>query len=69
GSMLANSSLYFRLGFTLERQLNDHFSIYFAPDFTRTLYSREGSGAEPYDDRIHNNSFQIGTKYRLGKKE
>lgn len=67
GSALRNSSLYFSVGFSLERQLSESTSVFFAPQFSRALYYRRDTGLGPFDDRIHPNAVRFGARYRLGE--
>lgn len=65
GSLLANSSVYLHLGFSFERALSDDFSLFVAPQFSRVLYYKQGTGLEPFNDRIHSNSVQLGARFRI----
>jgi hypothetical protein len=69
GSLLANSGLSASLGFSIERNISERFSLYLAPRFSRAIYYRKNTGLEPFNDRIHNNSIQLGTRMFLGTKQ
>ncbi|PHI21312.1 hypothetical protein CEQ90_02625 [Lewinellaceae bacterium SD302] len=68
GSLLENVSMTASIGFSIERYLDERLSIYVAPRFSRAIYYQKSSGVEPFNDRIHNNSVQFGTRILLGKQ-
>lgn len=67
GSALQNSSFSLTFDLTIERQLTNRFGLYLAPRFTRALYYNRESGLGPLDDRIHQNAFQFGARWRLDR--
>lgn len=69
GSLLSNVSMSVSAGFLIERMLNEKFSVYVAPNFSRAIYYQKDSGAEPFNDRIHSNSIQFGTRILLGTRK
>lgn len=69
GSLLENVNISASLGFSIERQFNERMSFYVAPRFSRAIYYQKSAGVEPFNDRIHNNSVQFGTRILLGKQK
>ncbi|MTB49677.1 hypothetical protein [Lewinella sp. W8] len=68
GSILANSSFYLNGGVTVERLINERFSLYVSPSFGRVVYLRDSDGIGPYRDRIHTGSIRLGSRFLLSKK-
>lgn len=68
GSLLSNVHLSASFGFSIERYFNEEMSFYVAPRFSRSIYYNRDSGAEPFNDRIHNSSIQFGTRILLGRQ-
>lgn len=68
GSILTNSSFYLNGGVTIERLVNERFSLYVSPSFGRVVYLRDSDGIGPYQDRIHTGSIRLGSRFLLSKK-
>jgi hypothetical protein len=68
GSILANSSFYLNGGVTVERLINERFSLYVSPSIGRVVYLRDSDGIGPYRDRIHTGSIRLGSRFVLSKK-
>lgn len=68
GSALENSSLYVNGGFVMERLMNERWSVYVSPSFSRVVYLKKDQGIGPFKDRINPVALRLGSRYHFGGK-
>lgn len=68
GGFLNNASFYLSGGFTVERAISPRFSLYVSPEYSRAIFLRNNRGVGPYNDRIHQASMRVGSRFLLGKE-
>jgi len=68
GSALDNSTLYVNGGFVMERLMNDRWSVYVSPSFSRVVYLKKDQGIGPFKDRINPFGVRFGSRFHFGGK-
>ncbi len=62
GSLANNTFVSLKGGLSLERHISDQVHIFFAPEYSHTVFN---AGFGPNDDQLNRISFNVGIKYAL----